>query len=178
MMKDMSPEPDLRLPLLLSQLEIPWALFEYHAASLGEEDLFWAPSSHQWTMHRTDSGWVPDLAEEEPDPVPVTTPAWITWHIGWWMQAATAQVTGELAPGPEDTGWPGETAAIVQWLRNLYGQWREALAEVEDLDRVIGFPWPEDAGKTIADLAGWVAVELTKNVSELGQILIIRRAGQ
>ena len=176
-MKGMKPESDPRLPLLLSQLEIPWALFEYHAASLGEDDFFWAPSSNRWTMNRTDSGWAPDLAEAEPVPVPVTTAAWITWHIGWWLQAATAQLTGEAAPGPEDTGWPGEPAATVEWLRHLHQQWRDALADVDDLDRVIDFLWPEDAEKTVADLAGWVSVELTKNVSELGQLLIIRRAG-
>lgn len=166
-----------RLSLLTRQLDIPWALFEYHAAGLTDEDLFWSPSAHQWTMHRGDTGWIPDLEESEPDPVPVTTVAWLTWHIGWWLSAATGQLTGTPAPTPAGVGWPGEADRTIEWLRRHYGQWRTALLEQQDLDREVTYPWPEGTGKTVADLAGWVAIELTKNVTELGQLLILRRSG-
>lgn len=166
-----------RLSALADQLEVPWALLEYHAATLTEADLFWSPSAHRWTMHRTAAGWVPDLAEVEPDPVPVPTVAWLTWHIGWWMSAATGQLTGEPAPAPDEVGWPGDPTRIVEWLRQHYTDWRAALGEQEDPERVISFPWPRESGKTVGDLAGWVTVELTKNVAELGQLMILRRSG-
>ena len=165
-----------RRSLLLSQLEIPWALFEYHAASLTDDDLFWAPTELQWTMRATETGWAPDLAESEPDPVPVTTPAWITWHIGWWWTAAIGQFTGAPTPAPDQVPWPGEAAPTVDWIRGIHQEWRSCLAGAEDLDGVVAYPWSEGSGKTLADLAGWVNVELTKNAAELGQLLIVRRA--
>lgn len=169
---------DRRLSGPADQLEIPWALFEYHAATLTDEDLFWSPSAHRWTMHRSDRGWVPDLAEVEPDPVPVPTVAWLTWHIGWWMSAATAQLTGGKVPAPEVVDWPGDSAqSVVEWLRRHHAEWLGALGGQRNPARIVSFPWPREAGKTVEDLAGWVAVELTKNVAELGQLLILRRSG-
>ncbi|GAA2811591.1 hypothetical protein FHR33_001093 [Nonomuraea dietziae] len=32
--------------------------------------------------------WVPDWTETEPDPVPVPTIGWLSWHIGWWWSVA------------------------------------------------------------------------------------------
>lgn len=166
-----------RLSMAVGKLEIPMALLDYHATTLTDDDLFWFPAPHVWTMHRTDAGWVPDLADVEPEPVPVPTIAWLTWHMGWWLGSATAELTGRTAPAPGDTGWPGEADRTVEWLRARIAAWEAALVAQEELDRTVSFPWPVEAGKTIADLAGWVVVELTKNVSELGLLLLLRRSG-
>ena len=32
--------------------------------------------------------WRPDWAEAEPDPIPVPTIGWLTWHIDWWWSVA------------------------------------------------------------------------------------------
>ena len=162
--------------LLLDQLAIGWALFEYHAAALTDEDLFWSPSAHQWTMRRIDGEWRPDLADVEPDPVPVTTAAWLTWHIGWWWGTATAHLT--QGPVPGHAGWPGDAASAVRRLGRIHDEWRHALTSTDRLPEESAYPWPAGSGKTVADMAAWVNVELTKNAAELGQLLILRRAGR
>lgn len=163
--------------LLLDQLAIGWALFEYHAASLADDDLFWSPAAHRWTMHRVGDQWRPDFAEVEPDPVPATTAAWITWHIGWWWSTATAHLTQSPVPTREQVQWPGGAAATVHWLRRIHDEWREALTATDRLAEACAYPWPAETGKTVADMAAWVNVELTKNGAELGQLLVLRRAG-
>jgi hypothetical protein len=45
------------------------------------------------------------------------------------------------------------------------------------LDRPSSFPWPSDAGRTVAHTALWVNIELTKNVAEIGQLRLLRAAG-
>lgn len=169
--------PDVR-DVLLGQYDIARSLFEYHMAALTDEDLFWSPSAHRWTMHDVGGRWRPDLAETEPDPVPVPTIAWLTWHMGWWSQSATAHLQQTAAPSPEQAGWPGARAsAIVDWLQAIHNAWRVALAGAQRLDAEATYPWEPGSGRTVADMAAWFNVELTKNASEIGQLLIIRRAG-
>lgn len=45
------------------------------------------------------------------------------------------------------------------------------------LDAAAGFPWPLEAGRSVADLLTWTNIELMKNVAELGQLTMIHAAG-
>ncbi|WP_163891476.1 DinB family protein [Mycolicibacterium hippocampi] len=116
------------------QFELAWSLAELHLAALAEEDFLWEPANMCWTVHRDDASvWRSDWAETEPDPVPVPTIAWLTWHIDYWWTAAIDALTAPTT-----------------------------------------FPWDAGSGRTVADTVLWVAVELTKNVSELGQLRLLR----
>lgn len=78
-----------RRDLLRWQFEFSWALFELHLERLEPDDFIWEPANHCWTMRRDATGaWIPDFAETEPDPAPVPTIAWLSWHIGWWWSVA------------------------------------------------------------------------------------------
>ncbi|BFO22882.1 hypothetical protein SHKM778_92700 [Streptomyces sp. KM77-8] len=92
--------------LLRFQFELTWSLFEYHLERLEPDDFLWEPTPHCWTVRRSPGGaWVPDWAETEPDPVPVPTIAWVTWHIGWWWSVTTDHARGRLpANGPTSSG--------------------------------------------------------------------------
>ena len=164
------------------QFELAWSLAELHLAALVEEDFLWEPADVCWTVRRDDAGvWRPDWAETEPEPVPVPTIAWLTWHIDSWWTAAIDALTG--TPGRDwsdiawpDIAWPGTGVAAVSRLRALAVQWRELLAGMTDqqLTAPTTFPWDAGSGRTVADTVLWVAVELTKNVSELGQLRLLR----
>ncbi|WP_422741292.1 hypothetical protein ACN27B_20490 [Micromonospora sp. WMMD754] len=52
----------------------------------------------------------------------------------------------------------------------------DGLTEV-DLARPSAYPWPGDAGLTVAHLVAWVNVELMKNAAEIGQLRLLRAAG-
>ena len=159
------------------QFELAWSLAELHLAALAEEDFLWEPANVCWTVHRDDAGvWRPDWTETEPDPVPVPTIAWLTWHIDYWWTAAINTLTDKARRDWSDVVWPGTGAAAVSRLRTLAAQWRNLLAGITDqqLAAPTTFPWKADAGRTVADTVLWVTVELTKNVSELGQLRMLR----
>jgi DinB superfamily len=75
-----------------------------------------------------------------------------------------------------DVVWPGDGVAAVANLRDLATQWRELLASA-DLTRQSAFPWGAGASHTVTHTALWVNVELTKNISEIGQLRLLRTAG-
>ncbi|WP_067811874.1 DinB family protein [Actinomadura kijaniata] len=157
-----------RTELLLRQLDIAWALFEYHLTDLDDAAFLWEPAPHCWTVRRAGDRWVADWADAEPDPVPAVTIAWVTWHIGYWWTTTLGHCFGSGAPDREEIAWPGSAAATAGWLRGLKDEWRSRLTGLSDadLDAPASLPWATD--QSLADVAGWVTVELTKNVAEVG----------
>lgn len=164
-----------RTDLLIGQLDIAWALFEHHADGLDDGTCLWEPEPYVWTVRPDARGrWVADFQVPEPDPVPALTIGWITWHIGYWWTTTLAHCFGaEAPPEREEIFWPGSAAATVEWLRGLNRQWLQRLRELTDADldstaRTATLPW--GAGRTLAEVAGWLNVELTKNVAEIGLV--------
>ncbi|SCL17359.1 DinB superfamily protein [Micromonospora inyonensis] len=81
--------------LTRGQFDLTWSLFEYHLERLEPEDFRWEPAPLCWTMRGGPAGgWVPDWADTEPDPVPVPTIAWLTWHLGWWWSVTMDHLQG------------------------------------------------------------------------------------
>ncbi|WP_332307045.1 DinB family protein [Thermobifida cellulosilytica] len=132
----------------------------------------WRPAPHCWTVRPDAHGrWRADWQVPEPDPVPAVTIGWLTWHIGFWWTTVLGHCFGSGAPEREETGWSGSAAAAADWLRGLREQWCSCLSGLTDADldsteRTAALPW--GGGQTLADVAGWVNVELTKNVAEIG----------
>ena len=163
------------------QFELAWSLTELHLAALVEDDFFWEPTNLCWTVRQDEAGvWRPDWADTEPDPPPVPTVAWLTWHIDYWWTMTIDSLTAISRRDRSEISWPGDGAAAVSRLRDLATQWRKLLAGMteQDLAAASVFPWEADAGHTIADTVLWVTVELTKNVAELGQLRMLRAAGR
>ncbi|MFI0356782.1 DinB family protein [Actinomadura sp. 9N407] len=163
-----------RVDLLVRQLDIAWSLLEYHLKDLDDVVCLWEPAPHCWTVRPDDHGrWVADWQVPEPDPVPAVTIAWVTWHIGFWWTTTIGHCFGSGAPEREAITWPGGAAAMADWLRGLNEAWRVRLrdlsdADLDSTDRTAGLPWGRDL--TLAEVAGWVSIELTKNVAEVGLI--------
>ncbi|GAA4614449.1 DinB family protein [Saccharopolyspora hordei] len=167
-----------RIDLVRWQFGLTWSLCELHLGALEPEDFRWEPAAHCWTVRRGDDGeWVADFAEVEPDPVPVPTIAWLTWHLGWWWTVATDHVQGRTPTERTDVRWPGAESAV-EWLRGLRDEWVSALGRLTDadLDGPAPFPWQDDPDKTLAHSLAWVNAELMKNVAEIGQLRLLRAA--
>ncbi|WP_280399668.1 DinB family protein [Nocardia carnea] len=168
-----------RRDLLRWQFDLIWSLSQLHFEALTDDDSHWEPAGVIWTVHRGPDGrWRPDFADTEPDPVPATTIAWLTWHIGWWWSSAIAHAEGRPIPERTEVFWPGDTAAALTWLNELREHWLRVLDGCDDteLERATSYPWPAEAGLTVAHLAAWVNVELLKNATEIGQLRILRAA--
>lgn len=171
--------PASRCDLLRWQFDLTWSLFEYHLQRLEPADFRWEPAAYCWTVRPDAAGrWVPDWAEVEPDPVPVPTIAWLTWHIGWWWSVTLDQLRGRTPRDRTDVHWPGDGDPTVAWLRDLRTEWSAALARLDDadLDDVAPFPWRNDPDHTIAHMIAWVNAELMKNAAEIGQLRMLRHA--
>ncbi|RKN43567.1 DinB family protein [Micromonospora endolithica] len=161
------------------QFDLTWSLFEYHLERLDPADLLWEPAALCWTVRpAAGGGWTPDWADTEPDPVPVPTIGWLTWHLGWWWSSAVEQAYGRPVPSREEVAWPGPGAATVAWLRAVRARWVAVLDGLteDDLAVPVGFPWPAESGHTVANLVAWVNAELMKNVAEIGQLRLLRAA--
>ena len=174
-----------RATMLREQFDLTWALAEHHMAPLTDEDLLWAPTALHWTVRqRDDGGWHPDwdLTEDgvEPDPVPVPTAGWVSWHLGWWWSTTLDHLQGRTPRDREEVLWPGSAEATVAWLRGLRDRWTRLLDGLDDtaLDAPAPFPWPAGSGRTVADTLAWANAELMKNVAELGQLRMLRAASQ
>ena len=162
------------------QFDLAWALAELHLSELTSDDFLWEPTALTWSVRPDDAGvWHPDWADTEPDPMPVPTIGWLSWHIIWWWSTAVDHLSGTTPPQRVDVDWPGDGVATVALLRDLAARWRAILTELT-ADRLAGssaFPWAAEAGRTIAHTALWVNVELTKNIAEIGQLRLMRAAG-
>ncbi|MFD6223279.1 DinB family protein [Nocardia asteroides] len=170
-----------RNDLVRWHFDLVWSLFEYHLERLTPADFLWEPSALSWTLRPDgEGGWVPDWADTEPDPIPVPTIGWLTWHIGWWWSVATDHVRGRTPRERTAVRWPGPGPQTIDWLRQLRADWLDVLAALDDadLDATSAYPWPADAGLTVAHLVSWVDAELMKNVAEIGQLRLLRAAGE
>lgn len=161
----------------LWQFDLAWALADLHLTALVDDDFLWEPARLCWTVRPDAAGvWRPDWADAEPDPLPVPTIGWLTWHIDWWWSVTIDHLTGVTPRDRMDVTWPGSGAAAVARLRELSASWREVLANAGDLAAPSAFPWGADAGRTVAHTVLWANVELTKNISEIGQLRLLRTA--
>ncbi|WP_063050488.1 DinB family protein [Nocardia arthritidis] len=168
-----------RRDLLRWQFDLTWSLAGIHLDALTPEDFLWEPVELSWTVRPDADGvWRPDWADTEPAPVPVPTIGWLTWHIGWWWGAAINHAEGVTPPAREDVHWPGDGAAAIACLRDLHSEWTRVLDGLDEthLDRPSAYPWPAEAGLTVAHLVGWVNAELMKNVTEIGHLRMLRAA--
>ncbi|RCV56015.1 DinB family protein [Marinitenerispora sediminis] len=170
---------DSRTALLRWQFDLTWSLFEFHLERLEPSDFLWEPAPLCWTVRPgADGVWRPDWEESEPDPVPVPTIAWVTWHIGWWWSTALDHAQGRTSRDRVEVTWPGDGPAAVAWLRKLHAEWVTVLDRLTDadLDAPALFPWQGDPGMTVAHMVAWLNAELMKNVTEVGQLRMVRAA--
>ncbi|MDP9608313.1 MULTISPECIES: DinB family protein [Streptomyces] len=168
-----------RPALLRWQFDLTWSLFEFHLERLAPDDFLWEPATHSWTVRQgADGAWAPDWAETEPDPVPVPTIGWLSWHIGWWWSVTIDHARGRRPRERTEITWPGDGKAAIEWLRGLRGEWVAVLERFteKDLDGIAPFPWDRDPEHTVAHMVAWVNAELMKNAAEIGQLRLLRAA--
>ncbi|MFC4555519.1 DinB family protein [Georgenia faecalis] len=167
-----------RLDLLRWQLDLTWSLLEYHLERLDRDDVGFEPAALVWTVRPdADGDPTPDWSDTEPDPVPVPTIAWLTWHIGWWWGVALDHAQGRPPRERESVRWPGADA-VVPWLRDLRTQWLRVLDGLgeDDLDAAASYPVADDPDYSVGHMIAWVNAELMKNTAEIGQLRLLRAA--
>lgn len=136
-------------------------------------DPYWEISGNIATVREAGDGtWAVDMPDEEVEPLPDVTIAWLLWHVRWWWTNAFRWAEGERGLTPQDVGWSGTVEQAVADITQLHRRWVD-LVEAADLGGATASPAPHS--KTFAGLAAWVTVELTKNVAELGALAVSQR---
>ncbi|MGQ0532861.1 MAG: DinB family protein [Caulobacteraceae bacterium] len=160
--------PD-ELALLRWQLSFASRLADHHLPALTDEACFWMPVPNSWTVRQGEGGlWRPDWAEEEPDPAPATTIAWLSRHLIWWLSDLMASIREQPRTPREQCFWPGSAQAAAEHIQSLLGQWQQTIVglQVSDLTKPVNYPWPEP--RELRQVIAWANVELTKNIAEIG----------
>jgi DinB superfamily len=162
-----------RISLLRWQLDIAWSLLELHLSDLTDEECFWEPAELCWTVRRDPDGhWVADWEQPEPQPFPIPSIAWLTWHIGFWWLTTYDHAFGTGSMRREDVRWPGDAESAVDWLRGCKTLWANALESLEEseLDSIERSGPFMRGTRPFGYVVAWVNAELMKNAAEIGMV--------
>ena len=120
-------------------------------AGLTDDEFFWEPFTTTWSIRRQGQcltpnpfgagEWVADFAIPEPVPVPMTTIAWLYWHIGS-VPARMCDIDLLGGTRPMASGWTSpylahhpiftSAAEAVTALRDGWQRLREAIERADD----------------------------------------------
>jgi hypothetical protein len=179
------PEPNSTMTdearYLLQQFEIAWKLTEYHLNELTMKECLWRPAGRGLHVYAVGDGtWRADWPDRETYDIGPPSIAWTTWHIGFWWSMVLNHSFGDGALSREEIRWPGDVAAVLEWLNELRQQWRATIHELTDADlrSADRTRWPF-TDRPFGDVVAWANIELTKNAAEIGyaRFLYAVRAG-
>lgn len=156
---------------LVRQLDIAWALTDYHLATLGTEECLWRPAARGLHVHQREGAWVADWPEEEGYEIGPSSIAWITWHMLFWWSSVLDHSFGSATLTRQNVVWPGSAEAVKGRIGELHAEWRKQLELLgdEELRSSRRTRWPFQ-DKPFMDVVGWLNIELTKNAAELGYV--------
>lgn len=167
----MTEEPTLLLPMLLAGLDEAWNRLWARLDGLSQAEYRWAPVADCWDLTEHDDGWRADYTRDEPEPGPVTTIAWRTWHIG--STCLSNYISPELGDwplrAPRDYWQPDVTDGLAE-LALSYQVFRarvQALGE-DGVRRKLGPNWGIYAENNWADLLVHALDELAHHGGEIG----------
>ena len=157
---------------LLWQLGMAYSLFQIVSSGLTDEEALRPPAAGAWTVGLDEGGlWRADWADDEPDPAPPPTPAWLLWHIGWWWSDVTGRAFGDGGVQRDAVTWTGSVAAAVARVEDCHARWRAGVAAASAADFAstsLGDRcWPL-TGLPFSRVVAWVNGELIKNTAEIG----------
>lgn len=137
-------------------------------ADLSMEEIAWQPTPNSWTVHDTGDRWIPDWVEPEPDDLDPPSLGWQLWHAAWWLSMVLDRSFGPGTLTREMFEWEGPERGFAV-VDDLQAAVVDAMLAVPDEGWIASelTRWPYTDGRPFGLVAGWVSMELTKNVSEM-----------
>lgn len=132
--------------LLAAEMDEAWARLRSRLDGLDDDEFFWEPVAHPWTVFRDDAGrWTYHYEVPDPVPAPFTTIGWRLVHV-----ALCKIMYHEWAFGPRAIDFttvenPGDVASAIAMLEHGHALLIEDLAAHTDaeLDRMVLTNWGE-----------------------------------
>jgi hypothetical protein len=169
------------LPVLLLGYDDAWERLDRRLAGLGNAEYLWEPVTGTWTVRpRDDGSWSADWAEPEPDPAPVTTIAWRTWHLGSDCLADYLDRSPAGRPLPTaGRAWHGTAGAALADLRTAAAAFRAAMSDLgeDGMWQQLGPAWGPYAESTWAALLVHATDELAHHGAEIALLRDLYRWG-
>lgn len=164
--------------ILIAQFEIAWSLTSYHLATLSTEECLWRPAVRCLHVNQdAKDGWHADWPEHEAYDIGPPSIAWTTWHICFWWRKSLEHSQGNTSLTKDDVRWPGTADNVRAVIDDLRSEWLRVLTTASDDDLAVSNPssWPLP-NSTLASIAAWLNVELTKNAAEIGLVRFLYAA--
>jgi hypothetical protein len=159
------------LPLLLRGYDDAWERLAARLTGLADEEYRWEPTRSAWSVRPDgDATWTADWASPDPDPAPVTTIAWRTWHLG--SDCLADYLSRSPAGRPlEVTGarWYGDAGSAVRDLTTAAAAFRSAMVAFgeDGLRQPLGPSWGSFAEEPWAALFVHATDELAHHGAEI-----------
>jgi hypothetical protein len=159
------------LPVLLRGYDDAWSRLAARLVGLGDEEYRWEPVRSAWSV-RPDGGvgWTADWADPDPEPAPVTTIAWRTWHLGSDCLADyLSRSPGGRPLEVAGRAWHGDAAGALRDLTRAAEAFREEMVGLGEagLAAPLGPAWGPFAEASWADLFVHAIDELAHHGAEL-----------
>jgi hypothetical protein len=164
--------------VVLDGLDNAWQPLVERTAHLSEQEFRWEPAANCWTVRDTPRGWHVDWADPDPDPAPVTTIAWRTWHIAVdaldSYSARLFDVTGTSLAG---TAWVEDWASAKPLMDAAWSVFRAGVAGWgDDLFQQLGPAWGPFAEHVRLDLVVHAQREVIHHGAEIALLCDLYRA--
>lgn len=154
---------------LLRQLDIAWALTDYHLNGLTTAECLWQPAPTGLHVQLRDGLWLADWPDHEGYDLGPASIAWLTWHMVFWWSMVIDHSFGQAQLTHRDVHWPGTAEAVRTRIVQLHSEWEQRVKHLSDANMkdTQHTRWPF-AGKPFVDVVSWLNIELAKNAAELG----------
>ncbi|TWH72606.1 DinB family protein [Modestobacter roseus] len=159
------------LPVLLRGYDDAWERLAARVGGLTDEEYLWEPVRSAWSVRPGDTGeWLADGAVPDPDPAPVTTIAWRTWHLAADCLADYLSRSPAGRPLPDrGRGWHGAAAPALVELAAAATAFRTAMTDLgeDGIWQPLGPAWGPFGEASWADLLVHATDELAHHGAEI-----------
>jgi hypothetical protein len=142
---------------------------------MDDDEYLWRVVTPSWSVVVVGDGYEVEREEPPPDPVPLPTIAWLTWHIGY--ECLDGYTERYFGPGTRalDLGSRAWFATAGEALSALDAQWavfRERYGSIADdvFEAPLGQAWGSWSEATPADVLQHVADELIHHGSQAAML--------
>ncbi len=164
---------------LLEALDNAWEPMHGRLQGIREDEYAWQPVAGCWAVRAESGSWHADWADPDPDPAPVTTIAWRTWHVAVdALDSYSERLFGAGGTGLAGTNWVGTWREAQPLMLAAFGVYREGVAGWSDeaLLEQLGPGWGPFANHTHLDLALHANREVIHHLSEIALLRDLFRA--
>jgi hypothetical protein len=164
---------------LLEAIDNAWDPATARLTGLGEAEYCWQPVAGCWGVRAEGDTWVADWADPDPDPAPVTTIAWRTWHIAVdALDSYSERLFDTRGTGLTGTQWVGTWAEAEPLMAAAFAVYRDGVANWSEASLLepLGPTWGPFADHTHLDLALHANREVIHHLAEIALLRDLYRA--